>query len=54
MSSRLTTWADEIVTERRSRAEMMMVRPVSPHRFYVLGGGVNEGLVDIEKKNLHM
>ncbi|KAH9694856.1 SWIM-type domain-containing protein [Citrus sinensis] len=38
MSTRLTTWADEIVGERRILAERMTVRPVSQHRFHVLGG----------------
>ncbi|KAH9680511.1 SWIM-type domain-containing protein [Citrus sinensis] len=42
MSTRLTTWADEIVTERRTIAERMIVRPVSPHRFQVIGGGLKE------------
>ncbi|KAH9688588.1 SWIM-type domain-containing protein [Citrus sinensis] len=50
MSTRLTTWADEIVTERRTIAERMIVRPVSPHRFQVIGGGLKEGLVDLQKK----
>ena len=47
MTTRLTTWADEIVTERRTIAERMIVRPVSPHRFQVVGGGIKEGLADI-------
>ena len=38
MSTRLTTWADEIVIERRTIVERMIVRPVSPHRFQVVGG----------------
>ncbi|XP_024033476.1 uncharacterized protein LOC112095599 [Citrus clementina] len=50
MSTRLTTWADEIVIERRTIAERMLVRPVSPHRFQVIGGGLKEGLVDLQKK----
>ncbi|KAH9737328.1 SWIM-type domain-containing protein [Citrus sinensis] len=37
MTTRLTTWADEIVTERRTIAERMIVWPVSPHRFQVIG-----------------
>ncbi|KAH9745175.1 RNA-binding (RRM/RBD/RNP motifs) family protein [Citrus sinensis] len=50
MSTRLITWADEIVTERRTIAERMIVRPVSPHRFQVIGGGLKECLVDLKKK----
>ncbi|XP_024043133.1 uncharacterized protein LOC112099860 [Citrus clementina] len=50
MSTRLTTWADKIVTERKPIAERMIVRPVSPHRFQVVGGGIKEGLVDLQKK----
>ncbi|KAH9652077.1 SWIM-type domain-containing protein [Citrus sinensis] len=50
MTTRLTTWADEIVTERRTLAERMIVRPVSPHRFQVVGGGLKEGLVDLQKR----
>ncbi|XP_024034810.1 uncharacterized protein LOC127899106 [Citrus sinensis] len=50
MSTRLITWADEIVTERRTIAKRMIVRSVSPHRFQVIGGGLKEGLVDLQKK----
>ncbi|KAH9681072.1 SWIM-type domain-containing protein [Citrus sinensis] len=50
MSTRLTTWADEIVTERRTIVERMIVRPVSPHRFQVICGGLKEVLVDLQKK----
>ncbi|KAH9786100.1 SWIM-type domain-containing protein [Citrus sinensis] len=50
MSTRLTTWTDEIVTERRTIAERMIVRPVSPDRFQVICGGLKEGLVDLQKK----
>ena len=50
MSTRLTTWADEIVGERRILAERMTVRPVSQHRFHVLGGGMKEGIVDIHER----
>ncbi|KAH9737194.1 SWIM-type domain-containing protein [Citrus sinensis] len=50
MTTRLTTWADEIVTERRTIVERMIVRPVSPHRFQVIGGGLKEGLVDLQKR----
>ncbi|XP_052294635.1 uncharacterized protein LOC127901416 [Citrus sinensis] len=50
MTTRLTTWADEIVTERRTIAERMIVRPVSPHRFQVVGGGLKEGLVDLQQR----
>ena len=50
MNTRLTTWADEIVTERKTIAERMIVRLVSPHRFQVVGGGIKEGLVDLQKK----
>ncbi|KAH9671275.1 SWIM-type domain-containing protein [Citrus sinensis] len=50
MTTRLTTWADEIVTERRTIAERMIVLPVSPHRFQVIGGGLKEGLVDLQKR----
>ncbi|KAH9671455.1 SWIM-type domain-containing protein [Citrus sinensis] len=50
MTTRLTTWTDEIVTERRTIAERMIVRPVSPHRFQVIGGGLKEGLVDLQKR----
>ena len=50
MSTRLTTWADEIVTERRTITERMIVWPVSSHRFQVIGGGLKEGLVDLQKK----
>ncbi|KAH9779794.1 SWIM-type domain-containing protein [Citrus sinensis] len=42
MTTRLTTWANEIVTERRTIAERMIVRPVSPHRFQVIGDGLKE------------
>ncbi|KAH9778636.1 hypothetical protein KPL71_007411 [Citrus sinensis] len=42
--------SDEIVIERRTIAERMIVRPVSPHRFQVIGGGLKEGLVDLQKK----
>ncbi|KAH9670724.1 SWIM-type domain-containing protein [Citrus sinensis] len=49
-NTRLTTWANEIVTERRTIAERMIVRPVSPHRFQVVDGGIKEGLVDLQKK----
>ncbi|KAH9795044.1 SWIM-type domain-containing protein [Citrus sinensis] len=41
---------DEIVTERRTIAKRMIVRPVSPHQFQVVGGGIKEGLVDLQKK----
>ena len=47
MTTRLTTWADEKVTERRTIAERMIVRSVSPYRFQVIGGGLKEGLVDL-------
>ncbi|XP_024039552.1 uncharacterized protein LOC112098153 [Citrus clementina] len=50
MTTRLATWADEIATERRTIAERMIVRPVSPHRFQVIGGGLKEGLVDLQKR----
>ncbi|XP_015388038.2 uncharacterized protein LOC107177969 [Citrus sinensis] len=50
MTTRLTTWADEIVTERRTIAERMIVRPMSPYRFQVIGGGLKEGLVDLQKR----
>ncbi|KAH9779504.1 SWIM-type domain-containing protein [Citrus sinensis] len=50
MTTRLTTWADEIVTERITIAERMIVRPVSPHRFQVISGGLKEGLVDLQKR----
>ncbi|XP_024039557.1 uncharacterized protein LOC112098158 [Citrus clementina] len=50
MTTQLTTWADEIVTEMRTIAERMIVRPVSPHRFQVIGGGLKEGLVDLQKR----
>ncbi|XP_052299687.1 uncharacterized protein LOC112499345 [Citrus sinensis] len=50
ITTRLTTWADEIVTERRTIAERMIVQPVSPHRFQVIGGGLKEGLVDLQKR----
>ncbi|KAH9661756.1 SWIM-type domain-containing protein [Citrus sinensis] len=50
MTTRLTTWADEIVTERRTIAERMIVRPVSPHRFQVVGCGLKEGLVDLQQR----
>ncbi|KAH9696708.1 SWIM-type domain-containing protein [Citrus sinensis] len=50
MTTRLTTWVDEIVTERRTIAERMIVRPVSPHRFQVIGGGLKEGLVGLQKR----
>ncbi|KAH9718026.1 SWIM-type domain-containing protein [Citrus sinensis] len=50
MSTRLTMWADEIVGERRILAERMTVRPVSQHRFHVLGGGMKEGIVDIYER----
>ncbi|KAH9802359.1 SWIM-type domain-containing protein [Citrus sinensis] len=50
MTTRLTTWADEIVTKRRTIAERMIVRPVSPHRFQVTGGGLKGGLVDLQKR----
>ena len=50
MSTRLTTWTDEIVTERRTMTERMIVRSVSLHRFQVIGGGIKKCLVDIQKK----
>ncbi|KAH9730924.1 SWIM-type domain-containing protein [Citrus sinensis] len=50
MTTRLTTWADEIVTERRTIAETMIVWPVSPHRFQVIGGGLKECFVDLQKR----
>ncbi|KAH9750661.1 SWIM-type domain-containing protein [Citrus sinensis] len=50
MTTRLTTWADEIVTETRTIAERMIVRPVSPHRFQVIGSGLKEWLVDLQKR----
>ncbi|KAH9655138.1 SWIM-type domain-containing protein [Citrus sinensis] len=50
MSTRLTTWADEIVSDRRTLAERMTVRPVAQYRFHVLGGGIKEGIVDIREK----
>ncbi|KAH9800424.1 SWIM-type domain-containing protein [Citrus sinensis] len=50
MTTRLTTWADEIVTERRTIAERMIVWPVSPHRFQVVGGGLKECLVDLQQR----
>ncbi|XP_052290846.1 uncharacterized protein LOC127900276 [Citrus sinensis] len=50
MTTRLTTWADEIVTERRTIAERMIVQPVSLHRFQVIGGGLKEGLVDLQQR----
>ncbi|KAH9762892.1 SWIM-type domain-containing protein [Citrus sinensis] len=42
ISTRLTTWVDEIVTERRTIAKRMIVRPGSLHRFQVVGGGIKE------------
>ena len=50
MSTRLTTWLDEIVTKRRTIAERMIVRPVFLHRFQVIGGGLKEGLADLQKR----
>ena len=50
MSTRLTTCADEIVTERKTIAERMIVHPVSPYRFQVVSGGIKESLVDLQKK----
>ncbi|KAH9728024.1 SWIM-type domain-containing protein [Citrus sinensis] len=50
MTTRLTTWADEIVTERRTIAERVIVRPGSPHCFQVIGGGLKEELVDLQKR----
>ena len=50
MSTRLITWADEIVTERRTMAERMIICLVSPHRFQVVGGRIKEGLLDIQNK----
>ena len=47
MSTRLTTWTVEIVTGRKTIAERMIVRPVSPYQFQVVGGGIKEGLVDL-------
>ena len=41
---------DEIVTEMRTMAERMIVRPVSPHRFQVVGGEIKKDLFDIQKK----
>ena len=52
MSARLTMWADEIVTDRRIMAERMIVRPVSLHRFLVVGGGIKECLVDIQNSSV--
>ncbi|XP_015383313.1 uncharacterized protein LOC107175922 [Citrus sinensis] len=50
MSIQLTTWADEIVTERKTIAERMIVRPVSSHRFQVVGDKIKEYLLDLQKK----
>ena len=50
MSTRLTTWADEIVSEKRILAERMTVRPVSQYRFHVLGSGMKEMIVDIHER----
>ena len=50
MSTRLITWADEIVSERRILAKRMTICPVSQYRFHVLGGGINEGIIDIYDK----
>ena len=50
MSTRLTTWADKRVIERRTMAKRMIVRSVSLHRFQVVGGGIKECLVDIQNR----
>ena len=50
MSTRLTTWTDEIVTERKTIAERMIVCPVSLHWFQVVGDEIKECLVDLQKK----
>ena len=50
MSNRLTTWADEIVTEKRILVERMIIRPMSQHQFHVLGGVIKEGIIDIHNK----
>ncbi|XP_052291892.1 uncharacterized protein LOC127900729 [Citrus sinensis] len=50
MSTRLTTWADEIVSERRILAERLTVQPMSQHRFHVLDGGMKEGIFDIHER----
>ena len=50
ISTRLTTWADKIVTKRRTLAKRIIVCPVFSHQFQVVGSGIKEGLVDIQKK----
>ena len=50
MSTRLTTWADERVSDRRILVERMTVCLVSQYQFHVLGGGIKEGIVDIRNK----
>ena len=46
----LTTWADEIIGERRILAKRMTVCLVSQYRFHVLGGGIKERIIDIHKR----
>ena len=46
----LTTWADEIIGERRILAKRMTVCLVSQYQFHVLGGGIKDGIVDIRNK----
>ena len=50
MSTRLTMWAHEIVSERRILVEIITVCPVSQHRFHVLGGSIKEWIVDIHER----
>ena len=50
MSTRLTTWADERVSDRRILVERMTVCLVSQYQFHVLGGGIKDGIVDIRNK----
>ena len=50
MSTRLTTWTNEIVGEMRILVEKMTICPVSQHQFHVLGGSIKEGIVDIHER----
>ncbi|KAH9661359.1 SWIM-type domain-containing protein [Citrus sinensis] len=43
-------WARSQFQGMRTIAERMIVRPVSPYLFQVIGGGLKEGLVDLQKR----
>ena len=50
ISTRLTTWADERVSDMRILVKRMTVCLVSQYQFHVFSGGIKEGIVDIRNK----